>query len=104
MVIQIYIIHVLCYDTVKYCEGVKIVKKKHFQLQNRLFYSTSIVARPRRMFIYYIVLSESRLQFLNRFLRSSTIWNWYCFGSSFLVVLLNVCMVQCRWSDGPLVR
>ena len=87
MVIQIYIILVLCYDTVKYCEGVKIVKKKNIFNYRTLFYSTSIVARPQRMFIYYIVLSESRLQFLNRFLRSSTIWNWYCFGSSFLVVL-----------------
>ena len=111
MVIQIYIIHVLCYGTVKHCECVKIVQNTHFQLYIRLLYSISIVARPLRM-LTISCKSESQLTVLNRFLCSSTTWSSYCFCSSFFVVLLNVCTwcnvdgPTAHWSDeyDPLVQ
>ena len=91
MVIQIYIIHVLFYDTVKHCEGVNIVKKDTFSTIEQVVLF-NINSSETTNNVNYIVLSESRLQLLNRFLCSSMNWSRYCFCSSFFVVLLNVCI------------
>ena len=56
MVIQIYIIHVLCYDTVKYCEGVKIVKNKTFSTtEQTVLFNINSSETTKNVYILYRV-------------------------------------------------
>ena len=56
MVIQIYIIHVLCYDTVKYCEGVKIVTKKTFSTtEQTVLFNINSSETTKNVYILYRV-------------------------------------------------
>ena len=55
MVIQIYIMHVLCYDTVKNCEGVKIVKKTFSTTEQTVLFNINSSETTKNVYILYRV-------------------------------------------------
>ena len=79
MVIQIYIIHMLCYDTVKHCECVKIVQNTHFQLidQTALFNinsseTTMLLVRRLIIIMNIIIINSYTVTLAGLALKSAT--------------------------------